>query len=331
MVKKLKATAKSPANIAFIKYWGKADPKTRVPQNSSISMSLSRLYSICTVEFEKGLKKDKIDFLKEKVIEERELRRIKNVLDRARELVSINLRARVMTVNNFPKATGIASSASGLSAVTLAVTAALGLKLSQRELSKLARLASGTASRSIPDGFVEWRKGTDESNSYAVQIFPPDWWDIRDVVAIVSREMKKVKSTQGHALAPTSPFYRARITGMPAKIKAIKRAIKKKDFTAFGEILEKECLNMHAICITSQPPILYWQGVTMEIMRKVQEWREDGLEIYFTIDAGPTVHLICQGKNEKEVVKRLKKIKGIERISVNKPSIGARVIDSHLF
>ena len=327
----MKATAKSPVNIAFIKYWGKADPQKRIPQNNSISMCLSDLCSLCTVEFSFRFKEDQINFLGERVVEKKELERIIQVLNRVRVLAKSNLKARVATKNNFPKATGIASSASGLSAVTAASCSALKLQLTKEELSKLSRLASGTASRSIPDGFVEWEKGVDENTSFSKQIFPPDWWPIADVAAIVTHKMKKIKSTEGHALADTSPFQEQRIKGMPKKVKAIKKAIKERDFMKFGQILEAECLSMHAVCLTSQPPIIYWEAPTIEIMRRVQQWREDGLKAYFTIDAGPTVHIICEGENVSRLVLRLKTIKGIERISVNKPGIGARIINKHLF
>jgi diphosphomevalonate decarboxylase len=327
-----KATAKSPANIAFIKYWGKTDPRNRVPENNSISMCLSDFFSICTVAFDSSFSKDVVKFIGERVVKKREVERVIKVIDRVRALAGINLRANVVTKNNFPKATGIASSASGFSAVTLAGASALGIEVSDDGLSKLSRLASGTAGRSIPDGFVEWEKGSSHEDSFAKQIFPPDWWEICDVVAIVTHKMKKVSSSDGHRLASTSPFYKARIKGMDRKIKAIKKSMRDRDFSTFGETLEAEALNMHAICMTSKPPIIYWEAPTIEIMRQVQEWREKGkLESYFTIDAGPTVHVICQKRNSRRLAGWLKKIEGIERVSVNHPSIGARVIDEHLF
>jgi len=328
----MKATSKSPANIAFIKYWGKADPKTRVPQNNSISMCLSDLYSLCTVEFNSKFKKDKIEFVNERIVLNKERERIIKVLDRTRNLAGIDLRAKVLTQNNFPKATGVASSASGLSGITLAACRALDLKMKGKELSKLARLASGTASRSIPNGFVEWKKGTNENSSYAKQIFPADYWRIADVVAIVSYKMKKVSSTEGHSLANTSPFQKTRLKLLKAKVKSIKQTIKNRDFSTFGQILEKEALEMHAICLTSTPSILYWSPTTIDIMKKVQSWRNQGkLESYFTIDAGPTVHLICQQNDEKKLAVRLKKIKEIEKIVINHPGSGAREINQHLF
>lgn len=322
----MKAKAKSPANIAFIKYWGKTDPITRVPQNNSISMCLSKMFSECEVEFRDDLKKDLIKFEGEKVVKDREKERIVKVLDRVRKIGNVNYRATVNTKNNFPKATGIASSASGMSAVTLAGLGALRIKVSKKELSKLARLASGTASRSIPDGFVEWERGNDSETSYAKTIFKPNFWKICDVVAVVSKKMKKVSSTKGHALANTSPFYQLRLQGMEKKIKKIKQAMKKRDFSKFGRIVEDEALNMHAVCITSQPPIIYWDPTTVEVMKRVIEWRNGGLESYFTIDAGPSVHVICLEKDCKIIAQRLRKINGVKEAIINRPSIGARLL-----
>jgi len=322
----MKATAKSPANIAFIKYWGKTDLKSRVPENNSISMCLSDLYSRCTVEFRKDLKTDEIEFKNEAVVKEKEKERIVGVVERVRRLGGVKWKARVVTENNFPKATGIASSASGLSAVTVAALGALGMKMSEKEVSKLARLASGTASRSIPDGWVEWVKGRGADDSYSKQIFPVDWWQITDVVGIVTHKMKKVSSTEGHALARTSPFYKARIQGMKEKVRKIKELIKRRDFSRFGRLVEAEALNMHAICMTSQPAIIYWNEATIKVMKKVISWREEGLESYFTIDAGPSVHVICEEKNAKEVAKRLKKIEGVKRAVINRPGVGARLL-----
>lgn len=323
----MKAKVKAPANIAFIKYWGKTDVETRVPVNNSISMCLSEMFSICEVEFDVKFKKDEIEFSGEKIVKKKEIERIVMVLERIRKLANIDLKARVKTRNNFPKATGIASSASGLASVTMAAAMAAGLKLTESELSRLARRASGTASRSIPDGFVEWMAGKSEKSSYAKQIFKPDWWKICDVVAVVTTKMKKVSSTDGHKLADTSPFYKQRLKGMNKKIKAIKKLMLSRDFAQFGRLIEDEALNMHAICLTSNPPIIYWNKTTIEIMHKVREWRETGdLNSYFTIDAGPSVHVICKEKDAKEVKSKLLGIEGVLEVVINKPSVGARLL-----
>jgi len=332
MAKKLKATCIAHPDIAFIKYWGKKDEKIRIPKNNSISMILSKFKSTCTVEFDKNLKKDQIFFKKEKQVTKRGLQRIKKVLNRVRKKAKENLKAKIVTQNNFPKGVGIASSGSGLSAVTMAAASAMGLNLTKKELSILARLASGTACRCVQDGFVEWKKGVSHNSSYSHQLFSPDWWKIADVVAIVSKKMKKTSSTSGHNLAKTSPFYQERLKNLPKKIKDIKKAIKNKNFSLFGSILEKEALNFHAICLTSNPPLLYWNPTTLAIMRKVQQWRNaEHVEAYFSLDAGPTAHIICQKKDAHRIKNKLKTIKGITKVSINYPSKGARIINKHLF
>lgn len=328
----MKKTAKAYANIAFIKYWGKTDPKTRVPRNNSISMNLSDTYTITTVEFDSKFKGDDIAFIGENVVREKERNRVVNALSKIRREMKTKLFAKVRTKNNFPKATGIASSASGFASLAVAAFEALGYQLKEKELSIFCRTLSGTACRSIPSGFVEWTKGDNADNSYAYTLFPADYWDICDVIAIVTTKMKKVSSTDGHALADTSPFYKTRLQGMDEKIRKIKIAMKNKNFTLFGNILETEALNMHAICLTSTPPVLYWQPTTIEIMQKIIQWRENSeVESYFTIDAGPTVHVICQGKDARILKQRLNKIQGVEKVIINKPTKVAHLINNHLF
>lgn len=328
----MKKTAMAPANIAFIKYWGKTDPKTRIPRNNSIAMNLSNMFTITTVEFSPQLKKDDVDFINEKTVQDKEKNRVVNVLNKIRSKTNTNLFAKVRTQNNFPKATGIASSASGFASLASAAFAALSYPINEKKLSLFCRNLSGTACRSIPDGFVEWDKGTDSDNSYAYTLHPSDYWDICDVIAIVTTKMKKVSSTEGHALADTSPFYKTRLREMDQKILKFKQALAKRDFLSFGRILEDEALNMHAICLTSTPSLIYWEPATIEIMKKIITWRENNeIESYFTIDAGPTVHVICQKSETITLKRKLETIKGIEKVVINSPADGVRLINNHLF
>jgi diphosphomevalonate decarboxylase len=321
----MRAKAKAPANIAFLKYWGKKDPKLRLPMNNSISMNLSGAYSITEVEFSKGLKNDVIK-LDGKYVKDKEKSRIVKHLDRVRELSKVNLFARVESVNNFPKGTGIASSASGFAALTLASTRAAGLDLKWRELSVLARLGSGSACRSIPDGFVEWRKSNSSGSSYAKSLYPSNYWDICDLIVIVGKKKKKVSSTSGHALAESSPFMKVRLAGMEKKLRNLKRALKSKDFSSFGRIIEEEAINMHAVMMTSVPPLHYWAPGTLRVIYKVIEIRERGRECYFTLDAGPNVHVICRKENEKSIKRALENVGGVERVITNYPAMGARLL-----
>lgn len=331
----MKVTAKAPANISFIKYWGKRDDDLRLPLNSSISMNLSNCYTVTTIEFSPNYQKDESKFLDKKdhvgyfVQEER--RRIVKHLDRIRERVGTTLRARVFTKNSFPKSAGIASSASGFAALTLAAAKAADLNLSEKELSILARLGSGSACRSIPDGFVEWKKGKTSEDSYAYSLYPSDYWDLRDIIAIVSKEEKKVRTTLGMKTVKTSPFLKPRLATIDKRIKRVKRALKEKNLPLLGKTIEEEAINMHSVMMTQKPPLFYWNEVTIKIIKAVRQWREKGLSVYFTIDAGPNVHLICQAKDEKEVVKRIKALNGVLDVIINKPGQGTRLIDKHLF
>jgi diphosphomevalonate decarboxylase len=309
----MKATAIAPANIAFIKYWGRRDTGLRLPYNASISMNLSGCITTTTVEFSEGFEQDMVTegFDKKRIIEH---------IDRLRKLAGIQHRAHVATKNSFPTSAGIASSASGFAALTVAAAAALELHLSEKELTALARLGSGSASRSIPDGFVKWE------DSFAYSLYPPDYWDIRDVLVIVEDAQKHVSSTAGHGRAETSPYFKKRLETLPGRIGRLEETLRTKNLTVFGEITEEDCLDMHRVMQTQSPPLFYWNGTTKRIMDAVTGWRATGLPVYFTIDAGPNIHLICEAKNEKKAVQAVREMKGVKEIIVNKPAKGAHVI-----
>ena len=209
----MKKTAIAPSNIAFIKYWGRKNEELRLPENGSISMNLSNLVTTTTVEFDESLIKDTIIIDGQE--EEKESTRAIKHLDRIRKLAHTNLFAKVLSQNNFPSGTGLSSSASGFAALTVAASAAAGLNPSEKELSVLARLGSGSACRSIPDGFTEWLDGDTNGSSYAISLYPPSYWDIADVVVIASSEKKKVSTTEGQKLSNTSPFYATRQKNLP--------------------------------------------------------------------------------------------------------------------
>lgn len=343
----MKATAIAPANIAFIKYWGKSDEAQRLPVNSSVSMNLSEAYTTTTVEFSKQLSHDDIIFLSDdssannkrphKVNElenstnRKEVDRVISHLDRIRTRFQVNERAKVMTKNSFPAGAGIASSASGFAALSVASTAALGQKMSEKELSILARLGSGSACRSIPDGFVLWEKGTSSDTSFARSIFPSSHWKILDIIAVVEKAGKKVSSSEGMTGVRTSPFFQARLQTLPPRMATLVEAIKKKDFAIFGSTAEEECLNMHAVMMTQDPPAFYWNDNTVKIMLEIMNWRTQGLSAYFTIDAGPNVHVMCEEKERDIILGKIQQISGVERIIVNCPAIGAHLVDAHLF
>ncbi len=325
----MKATAIAPSNIAFIKYWGKKDEVLRLPENGSISMNLSNLLTTTTVEFSKDFKQDTLIY--NGVSEEIKGNRAVAHIDRIRKLANIETPVKVITINNFPSGTGLSSSASGFAALTLAGVAAADLKLSEKELSILARQGSGSACRSIPDGFVEWKDGNTSETSYSYSLYPKDYWDIVDVVAIVSTKVKEVSTSVGQQGAQKSQFFSVRKANMPQKIKECKEFIKKKDFEKFGDLLESEALELHSIMLTSHPSLIYLLPETLNIMRLVKQWRNDGLQVYFTLNTGQNIHLIVQKKDAGLLTAKLKKLPIVIKIIPNNPSSGARISSKHLF
>ena len=288
-------------------------------------MNLSNCFTTTSVEFMPKLKTDMV-FIDGKEVTDAKKERVVHILDVLRKMASKNIFALVKSKNNFPSDAGVASSASAFSALSLAASSALGLKLSKKELSIIARLGSGSASRSIIDGFAEWRRGKDSNSSYAVQLAPASYWNLRDIVAITSKNKKKVSSGEGHALAETSPYFKLRLKNLPRRISKIKKAFFKRDFKSFGEILEEEAIDLHVMAMTSEPPIIYWDKGTLAVVNEVLRIRERGMPAYFTMDAGPNVHVICLSRDEIKVREVLSKIPEVLNLITNRAARGARII-----
>jgi len=325
----MKITAIAPSNIALIKYWGKKDEKLRLPTNGSISMNLSNLLTTTTVEFNRSFKQDEVLINEGKSM--KEVDRVIKHIDVIRKLAKISTRVKVISKNNFPIGTGLSSSASGFAALTVAATKAIGLNLSEKELTIIARQGSGSACRSIPDGFVEWVEGDTNDTSYAVSLFPHNYWNLIDVVVIVSQEKKDISSTEGQKITASSLFFKERLNHMNEKIKLCKQFLKTKNFSALGELIENEALEMHAIMMTSKPPLLYWLPSTLSLIKMIKSWRANGLKVYFTINTGQDIHLIIEEKNRLKLIALLEKKPIIKKIIVNQPAQGTRVIKNHLF
>ncbi len=325
----MKATAIAPSNIAFTKYWGKKDEKLRLPENGSISMCLSNLLTTTTVDFDSKYKNDEVIINGKK--DKDEAKRVVKHLDRIRKLAKINLRAKVVSKNNFPASTGLSSSASGFAALTVAAAASAGLKLSEKQLSILARQGSGSACRSIPSGFAEWLDGDTSETSFAKTIFPKDFWKIADIVAVVSDQKKEVSTTEGQGSASTSPFMETRLQQMAKKNQLIKKLIKERKFREFGELIEKEALELHSIFLTQTPPLIYLLPESLSLIKLTNKWRKEGLSVYFTVNTGQDVHLIVEQKNIKKLQNKLKNLKFVKKIIINYPSGGTKLSSKHLF
>jgi len=305
------ATAVAPSNIAFVKYWGNLVAELRLPFNGSLSMNLSAATTTTTVRFDPGLHVDHVVIDGEERVGPAHAR-VAAHLDLVRARAAISARARVESANSFPMGTGIASSASAFAALTLAATAAAGLDLSERELSALARRGSGSAARSIPGGFVEWHAAPSDAASFAESIAPPEHWDLRDIVAVVSRAHKRAGSTDGHAAAAHSPFFATRVAALQTELPRMRQALLDRDLETLGPAIEAEALALHAVAMTGRPPLLYWAPETIALIHEVHAWRRDGLAVWFTLDAGPNVHLICEGPAAGDVEAALRGLDYVE-------------------
>jgi diphosphomevalonate decarboxylase len=285
------ATARSCANIALIKYWGNRDDALHLPSSGSISMNLDGLTTTTTVRFDESLAADRLT-INGQSASGPALERVSQHLGRIRELAGLRAHADVVSDNTFPVGVGLASSASAFAALTLAACAAAGLTLPERELTTLARLGSGSACRSVPTGFVEWLPGHDHASSYAESIAPPDHWGLVDLIAIISQAHKPVGSLQGHRLATTSPFQAARLADAPRRLDLCRSALLARDFETLAGIVEQDALMMHAVMLTSTPLLVYLLPATLHVIQTAHAWRAEGYPVFFTIDAGPNVHLI---------------------------------------
>ena len=308
------ARAFSPTNIALAKYWGKRDTGLNLPTNSSLSATLKSYGSFTTVEFDSSFKMDRLILNgKEEPIEK--IGKIIRVLDDLRGLAGFGARARVQTMNNFPTAAGLASSASGLSALTFAGANALELSLETKKLSEIARKGSGSACRSFFSGFVEWKKGekADGSDSVAEQVATVAHWPLHAMITIVNRAQKTHASTGGmESTRTTSPFFDAWVESAQAQVGLIRNAIDLRDFNALASLAESNCIRMHASAMAAQPPIFYWQPSTLEIMQKVVGMRKQGIPVFFTIDAGPNVVVFCEPSVSSQVHRELSQLSGVQ-------------------
>ncbi|MEZ0396315.1 MAG: diphosphomevalonate decarboxylase [Anaerolineales bacterium] len=321
------ATALAHPNIAFIKYWGNRDDALRLPASGSISMNLDGLHTRTTVTWETKRRTGPDSLtLNGSLVSGEALERVSAFLDLVRRMAGFDWRAAVVSENNFPMGTGIASSASAFAALALAATRAAGLHLSEGELSRLARRGSGSACRSIPGGFVEWLPGTGDADSYAVSLAPPEHWDLADCIAVVSREHKATGSARGSALAATSPLQAARLADAPRRLDLCRAAILRRDFEALAAVAELDSDLMHAVMMTSTPPLFYWQPATLAVMQAVRAARAGGLPVCYTVDAGPNVHVICEAGAADETAARLAGLPGVRQVLRARVGGAARLI-----
>lgn len=293
-------TARAYTNIALIKYWGKKDQKLKLPCTNSLSLTLDRFYTDTKATI---IDSDKdVVYLNEQLLDDTQNKRILNYLETIRNYYSFTEHFQINSVNHVPTSAGFASSASGFAALAAAINETKQLNLNRRELSILARNGSGSASRSIFGGFVEWIAGHDNESSFAVPIDETPTIDLTLLSVVINKHSKKISSTVGmESSVKTSPFYPNWVTLVSSEIEEIKQAIAQKDVQKIGEIAEHNAMSMHALTLSADPSFTYFEPETIRIIQIVQELRQKGIFAYATIDAGPNVKIICTKESLKKV------------------------------
>lgn len=295
-------------NIALIKYWGKRNDELFLPMNSSLSLTLDAFYTDTEVVLDSDFTSDTF-FLNDVKQDEKETEKITKFLNLFRNEVNMKTKACVKSYNHVPTAAGLASSASAFSALAGAMNQASGLNLDPKTLSTYARRGSGSATRSIYGGFVEWYMGEDDlsETSHAIPVDDASW-DIGMIVIAVNTGRKKLSSRIGmKQTIATSPFYSSWVETATSDLTKMKDAIKQKDFITLGEITESNGMKMHATMLGAFPPISYWEPDSVKAIQTVKEIRGMGIPCYVTMDAGPNVKVLCKASDMAKIEELLLK------------------------
>ncbi|HWM85325.1 MAG TPA: diphosphomevalonate decarboxylase [Kofleriaceae bacterium] len=325
--------ARAHANIALVKYWGKRDAALNLPAAGSLSLTLAELTTIATVE--PTGERDQLE-LAGNPVTGAALARFSAWADLVREAAGApELRFRVTSSNDFPTASGLASSASAYAALAVAVSRAAGLELAPHELSILARRGSGSAARSIFGGLVVMRPGTrsDGSDAHAEQLMSAEElassWPLAMVVAVVGGG--RVKSLSSRAAmdhcAATSPLYQGWLAAVPGDLAAARSAIERRDLHALGEVAEQSALTMHAAALAARPAVAYFRPATIALIDAVQELRRSGTTAFYTMDAGPHVKVLTTQAEAHAVADRVRQVPDVTRVIESVPGPGASVIE----
>jgi diphosphomevalonate decarboxylase len=305
----LVAHAKAHANIALAKYWGKADIAKNLPAVPSISMTLDAMHTETSVCFDPALKEDVLE-LNGVVASDKPLTRARTLLERVRAEAGTRAFARIVTSNNFPTASGLASSASGFAALAVAARAAIGLPRDPVRESALARASSASAARSLFGGYVALDKGAEAARPIAGAEQLP----LALCVAVISESAKAIGSTEGmEHTRQTSPYYAAWISHAPDLAARVETAINAADLETLGPLVEQSSLLMHASMMGAAPAIIYFKGTSLDVLARVRRLRDEGCAAFCTMDAGPHVKVICAPDNLEHVRRALAETPGVLR------------------
>ena len=309
------ATVVAHANIALAKYWGKSDVARNLPAVPSLSLTLSGMRTTTEVSFLPELERDEL-WLSGAPQAGKPLERASKLLSEVRALGKLQTFARVRSHNDFPTASGLASSASGFAALALAAVQASELPVSIERVSALARAASASAARSLFGGYVE----LGASAEAAARVAPPEHWPLCMLVAVTSEAAKDTGSTDGmQHTARTSPYYPVWVSDSPRLFAEVKSAVLAKDFERLAPAVEQSALMMHASMLAAAPALIYFRPATLAVIEAVRAERRKGVAACFTIDAGPHVKVLCTAEAAPELRRLLSELPGVLRVLESGP------------
>ncbi|EHS86440.1 Mevalonate diphosphate decarboxylase [Limosilactobacillus gastricus PS3] len=322
------STARAHTNIALIKYWGKRDADLILPYTDSLSLTLDEFYTTTTVDFDSQLKQDHL-IIDGQVISPDKSAKVARFMDLVRQMSGQKAFAKIKSINHVPMSAGLASSASAFAALAAAASRAAGLNLTPTELSRLARRGSGSATRSVFGGLVQWHRGTDDESSYAEPIMEKVDFGLEMIAIMINRQQKKVSSRGGmQASVDTSPYFEIWPKVVEQDLKAIKIAIQEHNISKIGEIAEANAMRMHALTLSAQPPFTYFEASTIKAINLINQLRQTGLNCYYTMDAGPNVKVIYDQKDRPQLLAALGQVFGQENLVVAQPGPGIEYLET---
>lgn len=321
----MKVSAEAYPIQGLIKYHGLKDFARRIPYHDSISICTAPTKTHTTVEFTEAA--DDVVEIDGKRVEGRERERVLRVVDELRRRADSDRRLRMVSQSNFPKYVGLGSSASGFAALALAAGKALQLRLAPQEVSEVARLGAGSATRSVTGGISEWV--TERDHSYGRCLVRPKELPWATVAVVAAHDVP----TEGvHREAMASPFFAARLEHLPEALRKMRTALQARDPLKAMALAEQDTLNLHAVTMTMPSALLAWRGVTVETMHAVRALRKAGTPCYFSVDTGATVYVNTLPEQAAAVEDHLRKVVG-SQASLLRLEMGpeARVAADHLF
>jgi diphosphomevalonate decarboxylase len=313
------AIAVAHPNLALSKYWGKREGEGNFPAVPSLSVTLAGLQTRTSVTWSGDFAVDRV-ILGGRELARDEAARHLALLDTVRRAAGLSQGAVVESRNDFPTASGLASSASGFAALALAAVRAAGLDWDAARVSDLARSASASAARSVFGGYVELPVGEASARPLA----PASQLPLVVLVCVTAEGPKAVGSTDGmKRTMERSPYARAWLESAPKLHEELKAALLAGDFQGVGERAEASALAMHASAMAAG--IVYWNGATLEALAAVRVLRDGGLPAYASIDAGPHVKVLVRPSDAARARAALEAAPGVKRVIEARPGDGARL------